>query len=70
MRKDNPYVRECPRRSGACHSSCPDYKTYRETIDHENKLRRDDQLKDELSIIRTYRAKKRLRRERKKKCDQ
>lgn len=70
MRKDNPCVRECPHRSGECHSSCPDYKTYRETIDHENKLRRDDQLKDELSIIRTYRAKKRLRRERKKKCDQ
>ena len=28
MRKDNPCVRECPHRSGECHSSCPDYKTY------------------------------------------
>lgn len=70
MRKDNPCVRECPRRSGKCHSSCPDYKTYRETIDHENKLRRDDQLKDEMTIIRAYRVKKRLRREGKKKGEQ
>ena len=59
-------MRECPHRSGECHSSCPDYKTYRETIDHENKLRRDDQLKDEMTIIRAYRVKKRLRREGKK----
>ena len=70
MRKDNPCVRECPHRSGECHSSCPDYKTYRETIDRENKLRRDDQLKDEMTIIRAYRVKKRLRREGKKKGEQ
>jgi hypothetical protein len=35
---DNPCVRDCPRRSATCHSSCTEY----EKFDQYNQMRREE----------------------------
>jgi hypothetical protein len=36
----NPCKPNCPRRSATCHSECPDYKDYRQSLDDENAKKR------------------------------
>ena len=55
----NPCHKHCPDRDVACHSSCKEYKAYREYLDDKNEQIRQD------NAFYGYQGKKRIEREKK-----